>query len=81
MQIFENFIHFDNILIINTLHLISLLTYPNTASSMLISQFLFRRSFQTSNYTLLNILPENSRFFPENPALFQKLYRENFSTL
>ncbi len=77
MQIFENFMHFDNILIINTLHLISLLTYPNTVSSMLISQFLFRRSFQTSNYTLLNILPENNRFFLQNPTFFQKLFAGN----
>ena len=81
MQFFENFEYSDNLLIINILQSNPSFSLPNTLPNSLTFKFLFRHTFETGIYTLLNILSEAHSLFLRFPMFFQKLYAEKFSKL
>ena len=63
-QFFERFEYSVNLLITNMLYLILPFSSPKITLKSPAFSFLFRYSPKTADYTLLNILPENSRFLP-----------------
>ena len=80
-QFFGDFGCFDNSLITNILQLKLPFTLPNATQNPHNFQFLFRHTFQTTNYTLLNISTELHCLFSRFLMPFQKIYAENFSKL
>ena len=68
-QFFEYFEYFDNLLIINVLWLNSSFLLPNHLQNPSTFQFLFRHTFKTVNYTLLNISVEVNCLFLRSPLL------------
>ncbi len=67
---FKHFEYFSNLLIMNTLQPCSQFLSPNCAQNQLTFKFLFRHTFKTVNYTLLNNSPEISRFFTPKQEFF-----------
>ena len=70
-QFFEDFEKFCKLLILNILHPNPAFSSPNHIRNPPTFQFLFRHTFKTINYTLLNILPEDHRFLPRKQDFFK----------